>query len=257
MIVELIGSSGAGKTTMAELVQRYARPPHPVVLIGDLISDRPGRRWIRHPKALNLLADVTCLPAFLRGRDRSRAFIRYARRRLSRSAPSAFARYNYLREVVRDVGKLELARRVDADAVVLLDEGPLLTAYHLFVYNDAPFAQDDLDRFARLVPLPDRVVYVTAPVDVLVERAIARSDRRRELSSGDRREVERWIARAVEMFDGLVSSPPIRERVLVVDNADDAPLARVSAASRLADTLGRSFDDPGPAPSRPSAMRGR
>ncbi len=239
MIVELIGSSGAGKTTLASLLRRRSDMAHPVVLVSDLITDRPGRRWIRHPKAVNVLADLTCLPSFLRGRDRHREFVRYASHRLRRYAPSKFVRYNYLREVVRDVGKQELARRAGSDATVLVDEGALLTAYHLLVYIDAPFGRGDLDRFARLVPLPDRVVYVTAPVDVLVQRAMRRSDRRRELASDDRREVERWITRAVEAFDGLVACPPIRDRVLIVDNGDDSPPSQEAAVSRIA-----TFIDP-------------
>jgi thymidylate kinase len=73
------------------------------------------------------------------------------------------------------------------------------------------------------VPLPDRVIYVRAPLEVLVNRAMRRADRRRELAADDRKEVERWIARAQEVFDGLAVAPAIRDRLLTVDHVDDSP----------------------------------
>lgn len=252
MIVEFIGSSGAGKTTLAGLLRRHASTADPLVSATDLVMDRPGRRWIKNPRAMNLVADVTVLPSFLRGPDRDRDFVRFAFDRLKRHAPSRLARYNYMREVVRNVGKHELARRAGAEATILVDEGAVLTAYHLYVYNDGPCGRADLDRFARLVPLPDRIVYVTAPLDVLVDRAMLRPDRRRELATADRAEIERWTARAVEVFDGLVASPEIRDRTLVVDNRDGSPADQQAVVSRIAAFIddrtraGRAVDSPAP-----------
>ena len=102
---------------------------------------------------MNLLADVTVLPSYLRTPQRAR-FVRFADDRLRRGAPSRFARYNYLREVVRDVGKGAFARSAAPDATVLIDEGPILTAYHLFAYNDAPYDGGDLERFLGAIALP-------------------------------------------------------------------------------------------------------
>lgn len=228
MIVEFVGGSGVGKSTLLEAVRRRATGR--VISTAELVMDRPGRRWITHPKAMNLVADVTVLPSFLRGPERDRAFVRFAFDRLRRHAPSTFAKVNYLREVVRDVGKHELAARAAADAMVLVDEGAVLTASHLFVYSDGVLEQAELERFADLVPLPDRIVYVTAPVDVLVERSMRRRDRRRELATDDRAEVERWTARALEVFDRLVAMPRLRDRTLVIDTAEDSPEARRAAA---------------------------
>jgi thymidylate kinase len=121
----------------------------------------------------------------------------------------------------------ELARRHRAEAVVLADEGTVLSAYYLFVYNEATHSEAELERFARLVPLPDLIVYVKAPLGVLVDRAISRADRRRELASLSRSQVEHWIGRAVEVFDFLATTEPIAGRLLVVDNGDSAPADRI------------------------------
>ena len=234
MIVEFIGSSGAGKTTLARMLQRRGGMTRPVMLAADMVMDRPGRRWIHNPKMMNLIADVTALPSFLRASDHDREFVRFAFNRLRRHAPSRFSKFNYMREVVRNVGMYELARGVAEEATILTDEGTVLTAYHLFVYSEAPFNQTDLERFARLVPQPDRVVYVKAPHHVLVDRAMRRPDRRRELATGDRTEVEHWIARAQEVFEGLVVAEPIRDRLLIVDNADSSPDSQEAATARIA-----------------------
>lgn len=250
MIVELIGSSGAGKTTLVDRLRRRGGTADPIVSAADLVMDRPGRRRITNPTVVNLVADVTVLPSFLRGPARDRDFVRFAFRRLRQHAPSRFATYNYLREIVRDVGKHELAKRSSANATVVVDEGALLTAYHLFVYSNGSFDRAELDRFVQLVPMPDRIVYVTAPFDVLVDRAIRRPDRRREFATADRAEIERLIARAVEVFDALVASPAIHERTLVVDNADDSPAGREAVVSRITAFIDertpadRSVDDP-------------
>lgn len=229
--VEFIGASGAGKTRVIATVRRAAAGRSRVLTTTELISDRPGRRWVRHPTAVNLLADVTVLPSYLRTSERAR-FVRFADDRLRRGAPSRFARYNYLREVVRDVGKGAFARSAARDATVLIDEGPILTAYHLFAYNDAPYDDGDLARFLGAIALPDRVVHVRAPLATLVERAMRRPDRRRELAGLDRGDVARALANAVELFDRLVAMPELRDRTITIDTggASEATIASAAAA---------------------------
>jgi thymidylate kinase len=243
MIVEFIGCSGAGKSTLVKMLRDRTGAADPVILTTDLVLDRPGRRWINHPKAVNLVADATALPSFLRALGRNGDFVRFAFHRLRRYAPSTFEKYNYMREIVRHVGLYELAQRAGARTTILADEGTVLTAYHLFVYSDAPFDRADLDRFARLVPLPDRIVHVRAPLDVLVARSMRRPDRRRELASDERRHVKRWVARAQEVFDDLVRAPEIRDRVLIVDNLDGSPDDRQATVARIAEFINQAHPD--------------
>ncbi|HET9671637.1 MAG TPA: hypothetical protein VFQ40_02165, partial [Actinomycetota bacterium] len=180
MIVELVGPSGAGKSTLVGALTDELGAGA-VVPWSTLVTDRAGLRWIRDPHAVNLVADVTALPPFVASLGRHGAFVRFAVRRLIQHAPSAFAMANYARNVIRKVGVYELARR-DPGPIHLLDEGPILSAYQLFGYARGPISPIDLARFARLVPLPDLVVHVRAPLDVLERRALDRRDRRRELA---------------------------------------------------------------------------
>jgi thymidylate kinase len=235
MIVEFIGCSGAGKTTLARELEARIDPPRQVVRAVDLVMDRPGLRWISDPMAINLVADVVSFPSFLRARER--AFVRFAFDRLRRYAPSTFAKYNYMLNIVRRVGVQHMSRRAALEKTILVDEGVVLSAYQLFVYSDAPFNQADLDRFARLAPMPDQIVYVKAPLELLVERAMRRPDQRRELVGRSRRDVEERLARAVDLFDGLAATPPIRERLLVVEIGDDSVASQEEAVRRVSSFL--------------------
>jgi thymidylate kinase len=253
MIVEFIGATGAGKTTLARGLVRRGISARRVRMATDLVTDRLGRRSIEDPHAINLLADVSALPWFLRAVDRDRDFARFAFDRLWHHAPSTFAKANYARNVVRKLGMHEMARRADPRTTFLVDEGTVLMAYQLFVYSDAPFTQADLERFVRLVPLPDVVVHVKAPVDVLLRRALTRPDRRRELARKDPQEVERRISRAVELFDALAEIPPISERLLTVEIADDSPEGLDAAVREIAGSLAAAAVAPPPASDRRDA----
>lgn len=72
--------------------------------------------------------------------------------------------------------------------------------------------------FASLVPLPELVVCIRAPVDRLVQRSLNRNDVRREMRSKNKKLVEKYVSRAANMFDQLIHTREIRDRVLIVAN---------------------------------------
>ena len=253
MIVELIGATGAGKSTLARELVRRGLESGPVRMATDLVTDRPGRRWVENPHAVNLLADAAALPPFLRSFHEHRDLVRFAFGRLRRHAPSAFAKANYLRNVVRKVGVHELTRRADPAVTLLNDEGTILIAYQLFVYTDEAPTPSEIERFARLVPLPDLVVHVKAPTDLLVERAMARPDVRRELAGLDGERIGSWIRRAIAVFDALAGSDAIRDRVVTIELADASPEGLDRAVRQLKDAV----ESRALGPSTRSAIDGR
>jgi len=138
---------------------------------------------------------------------------------------------------MRRMGMFELARHRARGRTVLIDEGPVLIAYHLFVYSTAAATGLELEQFAALVPLPDRIVYVKAPVQALVARAQARPDPRRQLAGLPRASVASWIERAADVFDRVTAAPRLRDRVLVVDNSSPDLRARRDLIAELAEQL--------------------
>ena len=234
MIVEFIGCAGAGKTTLRRIMCEDPSGGNQLVTMPDLLLDRALLRWITHPTAVNVVQEVGGLPFFLRASPRERDFLALANRMLMQNAPSMFHKLNGMRGIVRKVGMFEFARSRASDRIVLSDEGTLLTAYNLFVMTNVAFAISDLEHFARLVPLPDLVVHVRAPVASLVKRAASRPDPRRQHLGRNAREVERDIRRTLDVFDLVVTTAPLSGRVLVVDNDDGDWTGRRELAGEIA-----------------------
>ena len=235
MIVELIGCDGAGKTTLGRLLAEPGVLGARAVLMADLVLDRPGLRGVTHPTARNVVQELGGLPFLLQALGRRRAYLTFARRMHARYAPSAYHRLNGMRGIVRRVGMYELALRCAADRIVLSDEGTVLSAY-LFALTDVDLDRSHLAQFAELVPAPDTMIYVKAPIDMLVERALVRPDARPQHAGKSRAEIERTIGRTVEVFDLVAGSSPLRDRVLVVENDGDRERLR-----RLAGSIASEF----------------
>lgn len=223
MIVEFIGCDGAGKTTLSQMLRERGIVGSHVAAMPDLLLDRVGLRRITHPTAINVVQEVGGLPFLLRGHTRQREFVSFARRMLNRYAPSTYDRLNGMRGIVRRVGMYELARSRASNRVILSDEGTVLTAY-VFALTDVELDPSDVERFVWLVPRPDAIVYVKAPVASLVRRAMSRPTRRRQHAGKDQAHVERTIRRTVDVFDRVAEAVPLRDRVLVVENDDGDPI---------------------------------
>lgn len=218
MIVEFIGASGSGKTSLARNVARSLEETHAVVTASDLVLGRLRMEDIVAPTARNIFADLSAVVEMLRLNGEQRRFLAYAVRRLRRHRPKSLQTLNYVRSIVRRLGMDGIARRRGQHMVVLADEGIVLVAYLLFVYGNTGFDEDDLAEFAEVAPLPDRIVHVKAPLESLVHRTRTRPDPPRELRFRDEETVRRFLDSAAGMFRKLVRTPPLRDRVLEVEN---------------------------------------
>ncbi len=234
MIVEFIGSTGAGKTTLASEVQRRLAKQAQVVTSFDLVANLLGLQRVTDPTIRNLIQDLVGLPFFIRSLYKHRAFVVFALKTLARHRSYTFFTVNYLRSIVRKIGTYEIIKRYNHDRIILVDEGTVLSAHLLFVYTSIIYSQEDIEKFASLVPLPELVVYIKAPVDSLVQRSLQRSDARKEMRSKNQMLVEKYVSRAAEMFDRLVETKRIRDRVLVVANPASTDDERGVVADRIA-----------------------
>lgn len=233
MIVEFVGSSGAGKTTLASEVQRRLAGQAQVATSFELAAGLVGLRRATHPTIRNLVQDLVALPYFAGALVEHRAFVAYALRTVARRSGSPFLAANYVRSLVRKIGMYEMARRTGPDRIILVDEGTVLSAHLLFVFTSQEPSQGEIETFAKLVPLPDLVVCVEAPPDSLVHRSLQRKDAPREMRTGDVQAMDGYLRRASELFDRLAKTERIRDRVLVVSN----PTAAEGARRMLADGI--------------------
>ena len=219
MIVEFVGSTGAGKTTVAAEVQRSLAQHTQVVAAHDLAADLLGLGHATNPTVRNLTQDLVGLPFFLGSLVRHRAFVAYALKTVVRQSGWSLLSLNYVRSIARKLGMYGMSKRYGRGRIVLVDEGTVLAAHLLYVFSGNGYHEEEIGRFASLVPLPELVVYIKAPVDVLVERSLQRSDAPREMRSKERAEIEGYLWRAARVFDQLAREEEIRDRVLVVANA--------------------------------------
>lgn len=236
MMVEFIGGTGAGKTTVAGAVKRRLAAFGGAVAAPDLVTSLVGLPPLARPLHRNLLSELVGLPFFLGSLHRHAAFLRFTLQVQARQ-PFTLQAANRVRSTIRKLGVYEIVKRYGGGRIVLVDEGTVLHAHNLFVYTSRECSTGDLDRFASVVPLPDAIVYVRAPLATQVQRTLERSDPPREVRSRDPRLVERYVGRACSLFEALVEIPSIGERVLVVDNPGDAAGSAEPGVERVVESI--------------------
>ena len=129
---------------------------------------------------------------------------------------------NRFRAVVRKLGNYELYRRMDKKKIVLIDEGTIHTAHYIFVYSDKQIIFRDIERFAHLAPLPDAIIYIKAPVEILLARTVRRNDPSRIIKSKSYNLTKAYLTRSMAVFDKLAQNQKIRERLIVVENGSSS-----------------------------------
>ena len=220
MIIEFIGSTGAGKTTLISEVRHRLAQTTEVTTSFDAVASPLGLRGVTHLTVRNLIQELVGFPFFIGSLYRHKAIIVFILRMLARQASFSFFTINNLRSLERKIGVDEIIKRRQHDKIILVDEGPLLLAHNVFVYSGAHYTCEEIARFASLVPLPDIIMYIKVPMDILVQRSLQRTDPPREMRSRDRELIEKHINRAVKMFDQLIAAENIQARLLIVENPD-------------------------------------
>ena len=219
MIVEFIGSTGAGKTSLISKIHHKLAQTKVVTTPFDLIAASLGLSSVTHPTAQNLIQELVGFPFFIGSLNRHGKFLVNTIETFSGNTKFSIHRINNLRSLERKIGMYEITQRYDRDQIVLVDEGPILAA-HMFVFTGSLVTSSEIATFANLLPLPDLIVYIKAPVDVLVRRALQRPDPPREMGKKDPAMTEKYVKDATIIFDQLMESERIKSRLLVVDNPD-------------------------------------
>lgn len=219
MIVEFIGSTGAGKTSLISKIRHKLVQTKVVTTPFNLIATPLGLSSVTHPTVQNLIQELVGFPFFIGSLNRHGKFLGHTIKTFSRNTKFSIHGINNLRSLERKIGMYEITQRYDRDQIILVDEGPILAA-HMFVFTGSLVTSSELATFANLLPLPDLIVYIKAPVDVLVRRALQRPDPPREMGKRDPAMTEKYVKDATAVFDQLMGHERIRDRLLVVDNPD-------------------------------------
>lgn len=221
MIIEFIGSTGAGKTTLIQHILRSCQQDGMKAMVGtDFVLQQSRLNGIKNQRVRVILINLLALFAALAAWRNNIAFYRFLLR-VIRQLPGTVPRLEKIlltKNILKRIGIYETIRRHGAaQQVYLVDEGTLHVAHSLFVQLASEANRHDLATFARLVPLPDVVVYVQQDEAVLIERTLARGHQR--VPDHSATAVAYFIKQAVNVFDTLVQYPAIAGRLLVADGA--------------------------------------
>jgi len=240
MIVEFIGSTGAGKTTLINDVRCRLAKTNQVTTSVDLAISLLGLKGVTHPTLQNLAQEFISLPFFIGTLYKHNEYLRHTVKLFWRKTSFSMQTIHNLRSLERKIGMYEITKILGKEQVILVDEGPILAA-HMFVPAGNTYTPEEITRFTDLLPLPDLVIYIRASVDTLIERTVRRADPPREVDRKNPAQMEEYIKRTVAMFDQITQAENIRDRLLVVESLDIAgPGLNQVADSVCQSILGRS-----------------
>ena len=221
MIVEFIGSTGAGKTTLISEVHRRLAKTSRVTTSIDLATGLLGLRGVTNSTLQNLVMELVSLPFFILTLHRHNQFIRHTVKLFWRKTSFSMQTIHNLRSLERKIGIYEITKHLGKDQIILVDEGSILAAY-MFVSTGNTYTPEEITRFTDLLPLPDLIIYIRASVDTLIERTVRRADPPREVDRKNPAQMEAYLKRTVALFDQLTQAENIRPRLLVVESLNIA-----------------------------------
>ena len=236
MIVEFIGSTGAGKTTLIRAVRCRLAETRRVTTSTDLATSLLGFKDVTNPTLQNLEQELISFPFLIGTLHKYHGYLSHSIKLFWRNSGFSIQTIHNLRSLERKVGMSEITKMLGKEQVILVDEGPIL-ALHMFVSARNTYSPEEIARFIELVPLPDLIVYIRASSEILIERTKRRPDPPREVELQNPARMERYLARAVCMFDELAQSERIRDRLLIVESLDMAGPAFNEVVERVCQSI--------------------
>jgi len=221
MIVEFAGCSGSGKSTLLEELVMHCRERNlTVVTVPQALL-----RWIpavaaQQPTLQNLMLDAAGICRRVGAAEPYGDFLKFAIAAIRRDTDRVLRRLNCYRGVLRALGvHRALSREEHRPQIVLVDEGTVNSAHGILAHVCRPPRAEDIDAFCRLVPMPDLIVHVTAPLDLVLARTRRRPDP--PLLHRTREDRERFIRHAHEAFERMASHAALLRNTLTVFFEDD------------------------------------
>jgi len=240
MVIEIIGCTGSGKSTQSRSIVESCHEQGVDIFLGeDFVLRQVRLNWIksRLPRkfAVNLLGLFACLITWRSHLE----FYLFATRLLFQLPIARLDKLNLLRNVLKKVGTNEIIRFRSTDRqIILVDEGVLHAAHHLFVHSSVQVSEEHLAIFARLIPFPDAIVYLRQPESLLIDRTLKRGHQR--IPDHSYSDAVRFIHQAVTMFEKLVQYPAVESKLLLINAGQEVTVAApyqdnpfVSLASRI------------------------
>src|SRR5512140_2059641 len=126
MIVEFIGSTGVGKTTLINEVHRRLEKTTRVTTSVHLATGLLGLQGMTNPTLQNLEQELISLPFFVATLYKYNEFLRHTVKLFWRNSGFSIQTIHNLRSLERKIGMYEITKILGKDQVILVDEGPIL-----------------------------------------------------------------------------------------------------------------------------------
>lgn len=236
VIIEFVGCSGAGKTTLERKVrEEMCRLGIKVFSPLEFAAPKFLQGKVCHERSQNIVLEVGLLPYIREVRRHYKDFLFYTCRMLMKYADSPHYALRGFRGVWRRTASFVAARRkTPAGAVTLLDEGTIQIAHYLFGQVMKEPEHGDLELFWRLVPKPDLVIYLRTFRDVLALRVQERQDPpRRRLPKAH---MLKFLQHAEESFEFLMKIAEDGNQWLTIDNNESGGSSSLPALMNMLET---------------------
>lgn len=243
MLVELTGCSGCGKTELYKRVQKRLGDDGLATSPLSALLGRRVSRFVSSHSLQNLIIEA------LTYRDASSALANSAQLRFllkqltTRAAATPWERLRLLRSTRRAMGLHFHFNHPDRrDKIILIDEGTVHLS-HVIFGRIPDFSKCEFNRFLDVLPLPDILVWVTAPLPVVCERLLKRG----ALPLPDRPNRERlsFLQNAQHIFDDAILVLKERVKIVRINNDTDCLDNLDFGASKACQYVTTSYDDGG------------
>lgn len=235
MLVEFTGCTGAGKSTLVRRVRETLfELGIETVSSTELVAQRFGLKAVGSPTVENILFDFLVFPQVILSLKRNFKFFVFALQILSRKPASIIGALNYFRSVMRKIGVHELIRRKEYhEQIIIVDEGTIHAAHNLFVYSNCTIIDCDARKFLYLIPLPDLVICVSAPVEIILERTLNRKDP--PVKNTSKHSMKIYIERALKVFRIISLDKLVREKLFSAEFMCDSTVAVNTNVRKIVD----------------------
>ena len=227
VIVEFTGVTGVGKSTLINSVEAILSSEGFLVKEAyDFILESYGINYFNNLKIRSLLIDVIAFFPFLAYSftKRGMSLIHLAIISIINDADNWYTAINLLRNVPKRIGvhilldKLRNKHTQDGNLYdfILYDEGILHIAHNIFVHVNAVPDNHKIEKFIKLVPKPDVVIWVRADKQQSIDCTLNRGHKR---VNNDINLVKKFVENAYLTFNKIFTHSSIHNRILIVENS--------------------------------------